>query len=255
MSENIIKSKKIKTNKFKLLWVAIIAVLVFVTAFPVIKYLNYKEGQKLAISILEHNYGYDEIAYLFYEYRDDFFIADISLGETLTEAGFDCYLGSDYLKYDSFFEYTLNGLLTLPILILFLILLAIAIAIVIFLNILYNSDMKNEMIIDGDTVICKKGKKTIKKFMIKDITSVSSAGKNGLKVLGTGIKYQIKNIKNSDEIKAVIMNNISSNKKAPAVIKKQEATPGDIIKYKELLDEGVISQEEFEQKKKQLLGL
>jgi predicted Zn-dependent peptidase len=35
-----------------------------------------------------------------------------------------------------------------------------------------------------------------------------------------------------------------------------QSSPADEIrKYKELLDDGVITQEEFEQKKKQLLGL
>ena len=38
-------------------------------------------------------------------------------------------------------------------------------------------------------------------------------------------------------------------------IVKEASTADELKKYKELLDSGVITQEEFEEKKKQLLGL
>jgi predicted Zn-dependent peptidase len=41
----------------------------------------------------------------------------------------------------------------------------------------------------------------------------------------------------------------------PQVQIQQNSSADEILKYKNLLDMGVITQEEFEQKKKQLLGL
>lgn len=42
---------------------------------------------------------------------------------------------------------------------------------------------------------------------------------------------------------------------APQVIEQKPSAADEIRKYKGLLDDGIISQEEFEAKKKQLLGL
>ena len=40
-----------------------------------------------------------------------------------------------------------------------------------------------------------------------------------------------------------------------AIIPKSDSTADEIRKFKELLDDGIITQEEFNVKKKQLLGL
>lgn len=49
------------------------------------------------------------------------------------------------------------------------------------------------------------------------------------------------------------INNQTSNQKSDVSIPTSDAD--EILKFKQLLDSGIISQEEFEQKKKQLLGL
>ncbi|WP_257143293.1 SHOCT domain-containing protein [Bacillus wiedmannii] len=38
-------------------------------------------------------------------------------------------------------------------------------------------------------------------------------------------------------------------------VKKEQKMARDILKYKELLDQGIITEEEFQAKKKQLLGI
>ena len=43
--------------------------------------------------------------------------------------------------------------------------------------------------------------------------------------------------------------------KKQIVVKEQKESADDLLVYKELLDSGVISQEEFDAKKKQILGL
>ena len=70
-------------------------------------------------------------------------------------------------------------------------------------------------------------------------------------------------IQNADEVSAAILTMINDYKKnygnvsKPTVIEKNISTSDadELRKFKELLDSGVISQEEFDAKKKQLLGL
>lgn len=86
--------------------------------------------------------------------------------------------------------------------------------------------------------------------MLKGIAASTSSG---------AIKFLL--IKNADEIYE-IMNNllIERQQKAQSVqpaIKQEipQSSADELKKYKELLDSGVITQEEFDAKKKQLLGL
>jgi hypothetical protein len=51
------------------------------------------------------------------------------------------------------------------------------------------------------------------------------------------------------------INTICTSKETNTVSQEQPQTTDEIKKYKELLDEGIITQEEFDAKKKQLLGL
>ena len=43
--------------------------------------------------------------------------------------------------------------------------------------------------------------------------------------------------------------------KNPMVLRGQKESADDLLVYKELLDSGIISQDEFDAKKKQILGL
>ncbi len=84
----------------------------------------------------------------------------------------------------------------------------------------------------------------------------------GVAVSTSSGKISFLAIKNSDEIYSIINDlliNRQKSEKIPAnpviapEVKSDEAD--QLVKYKELLDKGVISQEEFDAKKKQLLGL
>ena len=113
------------------------------------------------------------------------------------------------------------------------------------------------MMIDGEKILCKKGEKTVKEFMIKDVKSVELASMKGLKVVGNGIKYKINLLKNAEELKKTIMDSIAilSAKTADSAVEIKPTSADELKKYKELLDSGIINQEEYNAKKKQLLGL
>ena len=49
--------------------------------------------------------------------------------------------------------------------------------------------------------------------------------------------------------------NSSVSEHKPTTKKKTDDNISELVKYKDLLDKGIISKEEFEEKKKQLLGL
>ena len=67
-------------------------------------------------------------------------------------------------------------------------------------------------------------------------------------------------IKNRDEIQKVLSDLLierQSKPKAETTIKQEipQSNADELKKFKELLDNGIITQEEFDAKKKQLLGL
>lgn len=284
MNENVITSKKINlSKKIKLAWAVIAVVLVLVFVFSFIKYSGYKKAQEAAvtftlISTSKFN-SYNDNYYKMVEEMYDFFNpgyqiyyfngikldnsdvvdtardADEALAKLMNEAGYDCRYGSKYLEYVGFVDYTTNETLIPWIVLGFLVI------VMLFANLWYAADAKKAMIIDVDRIICKNGKKRAKEFLVKDIKSVEFASKNGLLVRGNGIKYKINLLENAEELKSTIMDSIAAlpteNIVATTEI-KQEIQPNsadELKKYKELLEIGVISQEEFAAKKKQLLGL
>lgn len=94
------------------------------------------------------------------------------------------------------------------------------------------------------------------------LDSVSSVGMSSFKGIAVGTssgRIVFKGIGNRDEIYEVINKLIIERQdKASAEPVKQEAPANnldEIKKVKELLDAGIITQEEFDAKKKQLLGL
>lgn len=84
--------------------------------------------------------------------------------------------------------------------------------------------------------------------LLKSIAVASSSGK--IKFVG---------IENRDEIHKAITDlllNRQEKTKAPEIKQEvQQSNADELKKYKELLDSGIITQEEFDAKKKQLLGL
>ncbi|MBP3329318.1 MAG: SHOCT domain-containing protein [Clostridia bacterium] len=119
----------------------------------------------------------------------------------------------------------------------------------------YLDGKKKSIEIVEDSIVCKKGSKTKKQFMVRDIKSISFSGIKGLKIIGSGIKYNINLVKNREEIKNTIMSMIAESNQNTNIISAYDNSADTLAKYKDLLDSGAITQEEFDAKKKQLLGL
>ena len=283
MDETIVCSKKINLfKKIKIVWLVIAVILIAVSVFSVIKYSDYKKAQETAVECtLAVTSKYDKYKNdyntLVKEMYDDFNPtrinmtvngikidnsdviksakkADKVLGEIMTDAGYDCYYGSEYLEHIGFVDYATNETL-IP----FIIWGALALLLG-TLNLCYYVDTKKVMIIDTDKIVCKKGKKTAKEFLVKDIKSVELVSMKGLMIRGNGFKYKINLLSNAEELKTTIMDSLATlpSKNIAATEIKQEILPSnadELKKYKELLDSGIITQEEFDTKKKQLLGL
>jgi hypothetical protein len=283
MDETIVCSKKINLfKKIKIAWLVVAVILIAVFAFSVIKYSGYKKAQETAIEITlattskydkyKNDYNtlvkkmYDDFNVEYHSYTiggykynnsdvvDSARKADKALGKLMTAEGYDCYYGSKYLEHVGFVNYTTNEML-IPFIIFGALTLLLGV-----LNLCYYIDTKKEMIVDTNKIVCKNGKKTQKEFMVKDIKSVELASMKGLMIRGNGFKYKINLLSNAEELKTTIMDSLATLPAANIATTeiKQKNLPGsadDLKKYKELFDNGIITQEEFDAKKKQLLGL
>lgn len=278
--EETVVSKKIRLGKkFRLLWILLAIILIAVSLMSYFKYSSYQEAQEAAVTFTlattdrfdKYMDDYDELVEEMYDFFNPYHYnveingieidngdvvstahdADRSLGKLMNEAGYDCYNGSRYLEYIGFFDFAIhNGQIKLCLTI------WAALAVLLLLaNLWYAADRKKQLVFDGDTIVCRKKEKVVKQFMVNDVKSVGTAGIKGLKVLGNGIKYKVNLVENRDEIKTAIMNKLAALSVQNTNVVHQENSADMILKYKELLDSGVISQEEFDAKKKQLLGL
>ena len=97
---------------------------------------------------------------------------------------------------------------------------------------------------------------------IDSISAVASSSLKGIAVATSSGRIVFNLIKNRDEVHSAISKLIidRQSKAKPSVqttIKQEipQSNADELKKYKDLLDSGVISQEEFDAKKKQLLGL
>lgn len=281
MDEKVIKSIKLDYKKtFRILWIVMAVILASVSVFSCVDYLNYKKGQETAVDLLvaTGNFYFDEdddyetkARYLYnrltvdYEYESKYWgldysdvtnsarKADIALGELLTEMGYSTWLGSYYLEHTDFFSYAFDYA-GLHIIILFSISLGL-ILLLFIVYMVYLDGKKKSIEIVEDSIVCKKGSKTKKQFMVRDIKSISFSGIKGLKIIGSGIKYNINLVKNREEIKNTIMSMIAESNQNTNIISAYDNSADTLAKYKDLLDSGAITQEEFDAKKKQLLGL
>ncbi len=108
------------------------------------------------------------------------------------------------------------------------------------------------------------GKSAFGKRVDLPIDTISAVGTSFLKGIDIGTsagRIHFKGISNNNEIHAEIsklLNNRQDNKKVnnqePVKVNNVSSIE-ELKQYKELLDNGVITQEEFEKKKKQLLGI
>lgn len=110
------------------------------------------------------------------------------------------------------------------------------------------------------------GKAILGKRVDIPLDSISAVGTSsflkGVSVASSSGRLVFTAIANKDEIHKVISDLLlerqSKNRENQPTIVKQEVSQSnadELKKYKNLLDSGIISQEEFEAKKKQLLGL
>lgn len=119
---------------------------------------------------------------------------------------------------------------------------------------------KMELVITNKRVY---GKTIFGKRVDLPIDSISSVGMcmfSGIFIATSSGKIKFLLMKNKDELHKVISDLIMERQEKKSIIKLDDnidkyTNADELKKYKELLDSGVISQEEFDAKKKQLLGL
>ena len=94
---------------------------------------------------------------------------------------------------------------------------------------------------------------------LDSISAVGTSSMLGIDVGTSSGKIKFKFIQNNKEIHKVIGDLLINrqNKSTETIIKQEvhQSNADELKKYKDLLDSGVITQEEFDEKKKQLLGL
>ena len=177
-----------------------------------------------------------------------------SFAKVMEAGGYDRYNSysiMDWFKYTNPIEYYTGyyATKTLPILLYIFVLFSI------IFTLLVNREAKKELVVYNSSVLCKYNSKKAKQIVFEDISNVDF-GKNSLKLIGTGIKFKISNLTNAEDIKSVILEKKTSTQKdAVASVSASVSSADELKKYKDLLDTGVISQEEFDVKKKQILGL
>lgn len=158
---------------------------------------------------------------------------------------------SNYLKCSNFFSWfiTFSWYNLIVIFCYFVFILSIA------FTLITKYESKKELIINEDNVICKINQNKSKQLTYNDISNVEQS-KDSLKIIGDGIKFQISNLKNAESLRQIILEKKTSFDKASTVTNFSTSSNADELKkYKDLLDSGAISQEEFDAKKKDLLGL
>lgn len=129
---------------------------------------------------------------------------DRNLGRILSAEGFETYYGSYYLKYTNFISYIIVHSLELYIIFICLT------TLILFFNCIYLRLKKVMLIIKEKSVICNMNDKKSKEFLIKDIKSIESTWLHGLKIKGNSINLKIYLVKNSDEIKIILMDKLKS---------------------------------------------
>lgn len=261
----LVKSEKVSQKKKKIIVWAISILLIIATLAPVVvAYSDYKEGQEFALETMKASLELigssrinenDSYAEQCEEIYDMLFYADYevtsALADFMESAGYERYgpfsiqIWFEYTNIvEYFFAYYAGQILS--------ILSYIAIIFSIVFTITVTREEKKELVVYADSVLCRISPKKSKQLMFEDINNVEF-GKKSLKLVGTGVEFKITNLTNAESIKSVII-----EKKKAAQHKSDNSNNGDadeLKKYKDLLDSGVISQEEFDTKKKQILGL
>lgn len=274
------KSEKINKNKKMLiLWISLVLILVVFLIIASVKYSPIKKAQNIIISgMLEITDYFDEdknnrgkMIRQMENYFDVGYATDPNRGydinlwnavvdvrkaeEELMAELLSLYgYGSSnsvcsWLRYGGFGQYCVRYFMG-PVVVISIMTVALFIA-----SILYIKDKKTVLTLQDNSVIGKKSNGKTIQFFLKDIKSVETTKTHGLKITGTGINYVIHSISNNEEIKNAIMSMVAQISNEQSAMTGSTSNISTIKEYKELLDSGIITQEEFDAKKKQLLGL
>ena len=277
MENVIMQSKKINRDKtMRNFWLSLVVILVVSLLVMAIKYIPVKKAQDIIIFGLstttddydeyknnrgkflkqlesDFNRGYaggnDIWANMWNANIDRLKAREEFADDLLDEAGYGNKSAYTWVSYGTFAQYYLHEgkVFAIVILILF--------AVLGTASLLYSNDKKTELSILDNAIIGKKSNGKTVQFLLKDITSVETTKTHGLRITGAGIKYDIHLIQNSEEMKNKIMDMLAKIQHKQPVVAVVGSSVRDIKEYKELLDAGIITQEEFDAKKKELLNL
>ena len=284
----LVKSEKVsQKKKVRLVWVVAVVAIVATIVHFVLDYSGYKKGQEFGLasaivatemggsSWVNKNDSYAEqckdVYYQLNRTTYDMTINGVKIdasdvrksevalrsafAEVMESAGYDRYSSyniANWFKYTNFAEYYSgyywNQLIPMISYLIFIF--------AIVYTLLVNKEAKKELVVYEDSVLCKINPKKSKQLVFEDINNVDF-GKNALKLVGTGVKYKISNLTNAEEIKSVIIDKKKTAQKDmnKTVTSVPASSADELKKYKDLLDSGVISQDEFDAKKKQILGI
>lgn len=268
---NELKSEKLKLGKvFLIIW--LVAVVAFFS-FAAVKYAGYKEIQDAGLvcaALASSEYDSPDreevihdlymdmtrTSYLGQNWNEYSGAIRDAMEDALEAMGYDdlTYI-PHYFRYVGFSEYFMGYFLFSHAPVLMLCIYAVLLVLLIF-TVLYLTDRRGQVSVEEAAVTCQKKPGKSMQFMIQDINSVELVGLKGLKLKGSGINFKTLFLKNGPAIKTAIMDKkmvLTKNNPAPAA--PAGSNMDELKQLKELLDTGVISQEEFDTKKKQLLGL
>lgn len=280
MEKEIIKGEKVKLKKLLLItWAILLFIFILNLILTIVEFNKYKEGQEVAISTIRlvtdefEEYANNEkemVEMMYNHYHPHYFSyrsqytgqiidnrdsidaadeADEALAEILNESGYSCYEGSEYLEYYNFSDYYIEENIWYWFLPVYGIIFAIATLTTVALLL----NKKHNIIVKKDTITITKLFKKKADLLISDINSVETTKLNGIKIIGNGFKYTVILLKNNEEVKDNLFKLLGETKKELKGKKEKASAADEIKKYKDLLDAGAITQEEYDKKKKELL--
>jgi len=183
---------------------------------------------------------------------------DYELGRMLKKEGFTEHgrRGSYYFEYSSFADYYLNIVTNNFVLYLCI---GVFIVLIICTQVSETRMRRKTIAFEGDTVLCMYKDQVTAQFRFVDVAEVTFFGKTGIVLKVNNNAHKFHYIGNREEIRDTIMQQRSAVSTQIPVAPTAQPAPSnnvdEMYQYKKLLDDGVITQDEFDAKKKQLLGL
>ena len=131
------------------------------------------------------------------------------------------------------------------------------VVLVLYFDVLVSSKNQEITVSNGRVFGTSANGKTVD-IPIDSITSVGTSRRKGIVVSSADGKHKFFGMDNRDEVQKAISDLLLLRQNEARAEPKQEtpqSAADELEKFKGLLDKGIISQEEFDAKKKQLLGL